>query len=397
MFLNSVNVENATVSNIDNGIGIKANATNGTATINNTNVENTADKAIDATGDDVELDNVDVDGVDDAIVVNAENNADINNVTVTGGNGTAIDVNANSTSIDGVELIDRDGTGIKTNTSNTTARDITVSGGEMDPVNDLYDVPEDTPEENLDKPTIAPDFKPRSDDDSVRVGSVTITVTVPGNMELTVIFNNMTETGNHSVTFTVNLTAGVYNISAIVNGLSYNSTFTVSEYSFADLQKLINEAAQTGEPVVLEHDYVYTPGDEPIQVPANVVIDGNGHTIDANNQTSIFNITADNVVIEDMDLTNAKDGAISANGNNITISGVDISNTTGTAISIIGDNTTVSDVTIEDNDGVGIDIDGNGATVEDVELDNITQTAIAIIVYYLKFINFNRQIINHVN
>jgi hypothetical protein len=43
----------------------------------------------------------------------------------------------------------------------------------------------------------------------------------------------------------------------------------------------------------------------------NFIINGNGHTIDANNQSAIFNITARNVTVNNLTLTNANYGIAS--------------------------------------------------------------------------------------
>ena len=78
--------------------------------------------------------------------------------------------------------------------------------------------------------------------------------------------------------------------------------------SFSDLDKLINADLNKSE-IILNDDYIYQDSDvnfiRGILINKSVVINGNGHTIDAQNKSKIFNIHADNVIIKNITFMNA--------------------------------------------------------------------------------------------
>lgn len=80
-----------------------------------------------------------------------------------------------------------------------------------------------------------------------------------------------------------------------------NTTFDSSENSLWDLAQLIKDSPDC---VVLNHDYFCQSGDGCILVNKTLVIDGNGHTIDGVNTLRIFKITADNVVLKNINFIN---------------------------------------------------------------------------------------------
>ncbi len=78
--------------------------------------------------------------------------------------------------------------------------------------------------------------------------------------------------------------------------------------SFNDLQMLINNSVD--DEINLKKDYTYdnytdSIFTEGILINKSIVINGNGHIIDAQNQSRIFNITADNVIIRNITFINA--------------------------------------------------------------------------------------------
>ena len=133
-----------------------------------------------------------------------------------------------------------------------------------------------------------------------------------------------------------------------------SKTMTVDYRTFAELQDIIDQS--TGI-VVLDHDYAF--GDEDtgaIIINKSITINGNGHTIDGNDKSSIFNITAENVVIANVTLINGKSvdngGAITWSGDNGTIENTTFANNTaenGGAVYVSGNNMTIENSTFTGN------------------------------------------------
>ena len=107
-----------------------------------------------------------------------------------------------------------------------------------------------------------------------------------------------------------------------------NEVYTTGESSFSNLT---DEIEKTGMYLDLNQDYAFnneTDNKNGITIAKdNFVLNGNGHTIDAKNQSRIFNITANNVTLSNLILTGGnaeKGGAIYAIGsltlNNVTFS-----------------------------------------------------------------------------
>ena len=98
--------------------------------------------------------------------------------------------------------------------------------------------------------------------------------------------------------------------------------------SFIDLYNMIN-SADAGSVITLEHDYSFCDLFDSefvngIPITKNIVIDGNGHTIDAKGLARIFNISSGVVVtIENINLTNgnASDGGAiyASSGSDVTV------------------------------------------------------------------------------
>ena len=95
-----------------------------------------------------------------------------------------------------------------------------------------------------------------------------------------------------------------------------NNILNENENSFTELQSLINGGNTT---INLEKDYVYYDGEKTIEISKNVTINGNGHSIDANNKIRAFYISADNVVLNNITIQNGNNkqaGAIYWEGAN---------------------------------------------------------------------------------
>ena len=107
--------------------------------------------------------------------------------------------------------------------------------------------------------------------------------------------------------------------------------------SFKDLSLKINNTPEGGV-LVLDKDYIYIDGsNKGILINKTIIIDGNGHTISGNNASRIFNISADNVIIKNINFINgnpiakyfSKDiggGAIYWNGANGIVENCNFSN-----------------------------------------------------------------------
>ena len=89
------------------------------------------------------------------------------------------------------------------------------------------------------------------------------------------------------------------------NVLSVNEENILNEPdsgSFADLNTKINSGASTE--IILENDYNYTAaynsGNGVTITRSNIVIDGNGHTIDGNGQSRAFAISVEGVTLKNI-------------------------------------------------------------------------------------------------
>ena len=150
----------------------------------------------------------------------------------------------------------------------------------------------------------------------------------------------------------------------INNDGSANNVLQSGEKSFTDLENSINNLPDGGE-LKLVYDYKYTgSGDfSGINIDKNnIVINGNGHTIDANSNShvKIFKITGNNVVIKNLIFKNAntdsQGAAIDNNGgeNLAVINSTFINNHAvypGGAINNAANGLTVRDSTFDSNSG----------------------------------------------
>ena len=149
-------------------------------------------------------------------------------------------------------------------------------------------------------------------------------------------------------------------------------SFTVYKYNASDLQNEINQAIANNQTELnLTHDYEFGENETtPVTVNGSIKINGNNHIVDANNSSGIFNITGDDVTLNNMTLINSNGIAIQSNGTNTTITNSNLENNNGTVIKIDGDNSKLNNNIISGNNGVGIEVNGEHANLTDNEILN---------------------------
>lgn len=124
----------------------------------------------------------------------------------------------------------------------------------------------------------------------------------------------------------------------------YNSTYVNVTFwydnPFEDLSDRIVNTPEGGI-LILDRDYTYTGGpNKGILINKTITIDGNGHTINGNHTSRMFNISADNVIIKNINFingnayglyfsNNAGGGSIYWNGANGYIENCNFTNNTG--------------------------------------------------------------------
>ena len=85
-----------------------------------------------------------------------------------------------------------------------------------------------------------------------------------------------------------------------------NNEFNVSSKSGVDLNNLIN-GNESGDEIVLDDDFVFNMSKDGfdftgIKINRSVSIDGHGHSIDGINYYRVFAISADNVVLKNINV-----------------------------------------------------------------------------------------------
>ena len=135
---------------------------------------------------------------------------------------------------------------------------------------------------------------------------------------------------NKKLLFLICLILFIFTVSSVSAADDLNQTidedvFIVGEGTFSELQEIISNA-QSGSTVNLDKDYVYDEdnGFEGIIISnKEIIINGNGHTLDGNHTTRIFDILNQaNVVLNDISFVNGKSdegGAIYGYTNTIKI------------------------------------------------------------------------------
>ena len=115
--------------------------------------------------------------------------------------------------------------------------------------------------------------------------------------------------------------------------------------SFMDLSQKINETPENQE-LVLDRDYEYDEGsNHGIVVSKPIIIDGDGHTLDAKKSSRIFNVTADNVVLKNINFINGNALGFYENFYG------------GGAIHWSGNNGSIQNCTFKANTAIGLEVD----------------------------------------
>ena len=221
--------------------------------------------------------------------------------------------------------------------------------------------------------------------------NATVSVILPNDAtgKVIIIFNNteyaLDLENTNSIVFPI-APAGTYSVIISYDGdENYNPAetqiraFTVSKYNASDLQNEINQAIANNQTELnLTHDYEFGENETTVTVNESIKINGNNHIVDANNSSGIFNITGDDVTLNNMTLINSNGIAIHSNGTNTSITNSDLENNNGTVIKIDGDNSQLNNNTISGNKGVGIEVNGENANLTDNEILNNTGHGIVI-------------------
>ena len=167
-----------------------------------------------------------------------------------------------------------------------------------------------------------------SEYDNSRLKAVNLTLT-PTNGRVN---TTKTELGEH-VQYTAEV-GRMGKLTASIENASYTISLLISDgTTFYDLNRTIN--GNDNDTIVLDRDYTYNSTfdynlNNGIVINRPVTIIGNGHTLNASGLARIFNIQADNVVIENITFTNAEaehyGGAICWSGVNGNLSGCNFAN-----------------------------------------------------------------------
>ena len=131
-----------------------------------------------------------------------------------------------------------------------------------------------------------------------------------GNVNIT--FNgkeySVTLARNHARLIVPDLEIGEYMVTVNYENMTNTTIVGVYEHigTFTELQELINNAS-SGSVIELDYNYVYNPRVDKgsISVYKDITIDGNGRTLDGNNQVRIMYINANNVTLNNISFSNA--------------------------------------------------------------------------------------------
>lgn len=130
-----------------------------------------------------------------------------------------------------------------------------------------------------------------------------------------------------------------------LDNIIFDYWYDITGNSFNALSNLINITPEAST-LTLDKDYEYTNGtNKGILINKSITIDGAGHTLNGNRLSRMFNITADNVTIRNINFVNGN-----AFGRYGGIAG-------GGAIYLCGDNGFIENCTFTNNTGYGIEDD----------------------------------------
>ena len=199
-----------------------------------------------------------------------------------------------------------------------------------------------------------------------------------------VVFNNriylINLTNNEKSVELPLLPVGDYSLFAFYEGdINYNPVnldlqyFNVSYYTACDLKNKIDNA---GNVLTIDEDYIFKSDDEPVNINASIKINFKHHIIDGNGTTGIFNISANNVELSNLVLTNSNGFVINSNGNNTILNNILLNHTS--TIGIDADDVNLKNITVFNSLDNVISIKGNGAILEDINIENCKNNPINI-------------------
>ena len=127
-----------------------------------------------------------------------------------------------------------------------------------------------------------------------------------------------------SASATDNVTGDIVGVDETVPGIVKNTTddsVSADESGIATFDELAKEinASEKGKVLDLAKDYMYVNGPtNGIRIDKAITIDGHGATLDGDHLSRIFNVTADNVMLKNIQFINARSdgdgGAVHWNG-----------------------------------------------------------------------------------
>ena len=178
--------------------------------------------------------------------------------------------------------------------------------------------------------------------------------------------------------------------------ISTSGSIDIEIGDFNIIQKQIDEAP-VNSIINLTDNYTFTKGMDDnlkngIKIDKTIIINGNGHTIDANNASRIFEITAENVLIKNITFINGRSsfgGAIIIKSNGCTISNCTFTDNIadfGGAIRCEGWDTSITNCSFENNaalQGGAIQwFEAVGGTIADCSFKNNKATENGSAIYW---------------
>ena len=144
-------------------------------------------------------------------------------------------------------------------------------------------------------------------------------------------------------------------------------------HSLSQLNHLIS--GYVNDTLVLNNNYfyqsVYDEDFTGIDVNNDVIINGNSKTVSGSGITkNLFNISNDNVVLENITIADVNGTGIISYANNTQINNLQADNINGSVIDIQADNAVISNIVADGGEGFTVSIEGNYPTVRSISATN---------------------------
>lgn len=146
--------------------------------------------------------------------------------------------------------------------------------------------------------------------------------------------------------------------------------------TFTDLKNLINSTSENGI-IELDNDYIFSEGDSFLSIDKTLTINGNGHTINGNNQ-SYMQISAKNFILNDLNIINCTHnygGALVWSGSNGVMNNCTVSDSSATYAGALrwgGSNGLIANCTFNGNVADKEGISSMGGAIQTYSGSNIT-------------------------